>query len=124
MLDIEHAIQEVGAVYQALTGRAIAAGLDDLPRDVEPRAHIEERYQRLKAMLASPGEGRAPAWSPAMEIVEGDREVRYEIDLPAVARGDVSVAVVGDCLVVTGRRALRRASPCASRSARRARSRR
>jgi|HubBroStandDraft_6_1064221.scaffolds.fasta_scaffold138194_2 HSP20 family protein len=116
MLDIEHAIREVGAVYQALTGRAIAAGQADLPHDVEPRAHIEERYQKLKEMLASPAAGQAqaaqaahvanaPVWSPAMEVVELEREVRYEIDLPAVLRTEVSVAVVGDCLVVTGRRA-------------------
>jgi HSP20 family protein len=108
MLDIEHAIREVGAVYQALTGRAIEAGKADLPRDVEPRAHIEERYQKLKEMLASPaavGAGGAPVWSPAMEVVELGGEVRYELDLPAVSRSDVSVAVVGDCLVVAGRRA-------------------
>jgi HSP20 family protein len=104
MLDIEHAIREVGAVYQVLTGRAIAPTPADLPRDVEPRVHVEERYQRLKEMLATPASA-APVWSPAMEVIELEREVRFDIDLPAVPRGEVSVAVVGDCLVVTGRRA-------------------
>jgi HSP20 family protein len=108
MLDIEHAIREVGAVYQALTGRAIAAGQADLPRDVEPRAHIEERYHQLKAMLASPAPGQAPGaasvWAPPMEVVELEGEVRYDIDLPAVPRSEVAVAVVADCVVVTGRR--------------------
>lgn len=110
MLDIEQAIREVGSVYQALTGRLIEAGRGpELPPETDPRLLIEGRYQQLKSLLESPAKGAAPApftpvWAPPLTIVELEMELRYEVELPAVARDQVSVSVVGDFLVVRGQR--------------------
>ena len=108
MLDVEQAIREVGQVYQALTGRSIEVSRAELPSEIEPRAHIENRYRQFKAILAAPTMGAAahfePAWRPALEVVEAEREVRYHLDLPNVARDQVQVAVVGEWIVVRGRR--------------------
>jgi HSP20 family protein len=108
MLDVEQAIREVGAVYQALTGRPIEVGKTPLPPEIDARAAIEDRYRQLKSLLESPFAGAAMpfggAWTPAMEVVERELEVRCELDLPAVARGDVTIGVMGDALVVRGRR--------------------
>jgi HSP20 family protein len=109
MLDVEQAIREVGSVYQALTGRNIEAGRTELPPEIDAKAYIENRYRQLKSILESPEKAGAagafaPAWAPPMEVVELEREVRYEIDLPGVSRDQVSVSVVGDWLVVRGRR--------------------
>jgi HSP20 family molecular chaperone IbpA len=113
MLDVEQAIREVGTIYQGLTGRAIEAGQAELPPDVDAHQYIQGRYRQLKSILespraaaaASPSAPAAPAWSPALEVVELEHEVRYEIDLPAVTRDQVSVAVTGEWLVVRGLRA-------------------
>lgn len=108
MLDVEQAIREVGTVYQALTGRDIEAGRSELPAEVEPRAYIEGRYRQLKSMLESPTQlGMAPnaqAYTPPLEVVEHGAEVRFEMDLPSVSRDQVSVSLVGDWIVVRGRR--------------------
>jgi HSP20 family molecular chaperone IbpA len=108
MLDVEQAIREVGSVYQALTGRDIEAGRSELPAEVEPRAYIEGRYRQLKGMLESPQQmGVAPnaqPYTPPLEVVEHGAEVRFEMDLPAVSRDQVSVSLVGDWIVVRGRR--------------------
>ncbi len=106
MLDIEQAIREVGTIYQALTGRPIEAGRSDLPEQVDARAHIEDRYRQLRNMMESPAAGApfTPAWAPPLEVTEHQAEVRFEIDLPAVPRDAVEISVLGDCLVVRGRR--------------------
>jgi HSP20 family protein len=110
MLNVEQAIREVGAVYQALTGRAIERSVSELPPEVDPFLHLESRYQQFKAMLdvsgANVGRGSVIPWSPAMEISESDREVRCELDLPAVSRTQVSVSIMGDYLVVRGERVM------------------
>jgi HSP20 family molecular chaperone IbpA len=110
MLDIEQAIREVGSVYQALTGRPIEAGRAvELPAETDPRPLVEGRYQHLKSLLETPARGVTPApftptWAPALSIVELELEVRYELELPAVARDKVSVSAVGAFLVVRGLR--------------------
>lgn len=109
MLNVEQAIREVGAVYQALTGRAIEPGRSELPSEVDPLTHIEGRYRHFKSMIESPGKVSAtpapvPAWSPATDVIELEREVRCQLDLPGVPRDQVSVSVAGDHLVVRGRR--------------------
>lgn len=106
MLNVEQAIREVSAVYQALTGRMIERSASELPAEVDALLHVESRYQQFKAMLDGYGAGHAPLapWSPPIEISETDREVRCELDLPAVSRAQVSVAIMGDYLVVRGER--------------------
>jgi len=122
MLDVEQAIREVGSIYQALTGRTIEAGRAELPPEVDPRGYLESRYRQFKSILASPQQGGAspafdrgyaesaqrtsfdPVWAPPLEVVELEQEVRFELDLPGVARDQVSVAVHGSLLVVRGRR--------------------
>jgi len=110
MLDVEQAIREVGQVYQALTGRAIEAGRAELPPEIEPRTYIEGRYRQFKSVLeapqqkAAPPAGFEPMWTPPLEVVEGEREVRYAMDPPGVPRDQVSISVVGDWLMVRGRR--------------------
>jgi HSP20 family protein len=107
MLDIEQAIREVGIVYQTLTGRQIEAGRSDLPPETDggARAHVEDRYRQFKTMMGAEAASAAPpAWLPAIAVIEQEKEVRYEIDLPAVNRENVGVSVVGGFLVVRGQR--------------------
>jgi HSP20 family molecular chaperone IbpA len=109
MLDVEQAIREVGQVYQALTGRTIEVGRAELPPEIEPRAYLEDRYRKLKSILAAAPPVAAdasfdPVWAPPLAVVEAEHEVRYELDLPSVPRDQVSLAVVGDWLLVRGRR--------------------
>lgn len=109
MLDIEQAIREVGTVYQALTGRPIEAGRSDLPPEIDPRAHIEGRYRQFKTIIDSPLAGATaapfvPAWTPPLAVIEHETDVRYEIDLPAVGREQISISVLGGFLVVRGLR--------------------
>jgi HSP20 family molecular chaperone IbpA len=109
MLDVEQAIREVGAVYQVLTGHPIEAGRSDLPPESDPRAHIEGRYRQFKTILESPPRAAAaaplaPLWTPRLEVVELEHEVRFALELPAVPRDQVSVALVSGYLLVRGSR--------------------
>jgi HSP20 family protein len=55
--------------------------------------------------MASPGEGLAASeWLPAVDISETDAAFHIDMEIPAVARDDVNVAVKDGVLTVTGER--------------------
>ena len=127
MLDIEQAIREVGTVYQALTGRPIQSGRSEGPAEIDgaTRAQLEDRYRQFKTMIDSPlaaagPAAQTPSWTPPIVVIEREAEVRYEIDLPAVGREQISVTVMGGFLVVRGERGGRRRQEAALRYSERA----
>lgn len=120
MLNVEQVIREVSGVYQSLTGRPIGPARSELPPEVDPVGHVENRYREFKGLVDSvgrPGGAQAPspAWVPPMDVIELDREVRCEIDLPGVPRDRVTVSVAGDYLVIRGDRPSQRAPGGAER---------
>jgi len=118
MLNVEQAIAEVAGVYQSVTGRPIEPGRYEPPPEVDPLGQAESNYRRFKSMLEQRAEGQqpphsampaAPAFAPPADIVQMEREVRVQVDLPGVPRDQVSVAVSGEVLVIRGQRPTGRA---------------
>jgi HSP20 family protein len=109
MLNIEQAIKEVSGIYQSLTGKPIQPGQSELPPEVDPRVHVEARYRMLKGLLevnghTASGPASGPAFAPPADVLETEREVRVEIDLPGVSRDECTVSVSGDMIVIRGER--------------------
>jgi HSP20 family protein len=117
MLNVEQVIREVSGVYEALTGKPIGQARTDLPPEVDPSGHVETRYREFKTLVSAMGRTSqpqaqptaAPSFAPAMDVIELEREVRCELDLPGVTRDRVSVSVVGEYVVIRGERADARA---------------
>src|SRR6185437_8585366 len=79
------------------------------PSEVDARSHIEGRYRQFKTMMETPSAGAvaapfAPAWTPPLEVIEREGEVRYELEVGAVGRDRISVAILGGFLFVRGQR--------------------
>ena len=53
----------------------------------------------------APRGGRATAWRPTADVVEKNDQFVVRVDLPGVAKADVSVTVEDDSLVIKGQRA-------------------
>jgi HSP20 family protein len=109
MLNIEQAIKEVSGVYQSLTGRPIPPGQFELPPEVDARAHVEARYRTFKALLEAKdrtgtGTRPVPSFAPPLDIVEMERDVRVDVDIPGVSRADLTVSLSGDKIVIRGER--------------------
>jgi HSP20 family protein len=111
MLNTEQAIRDVGVLYQTLTGQPIQSARTELPPEVDAAKHVEARYRELLGMLelpsrprAAPAPGQRVPWTPAMDVLEEGHVVRYEVDLPGVARDHVRVSLMGDVLVIQGER--------------------
>jgi len=120
MLNVEQVIREVSGVYQSLTGRPIGQARSELPPEVDPAGHVEHRYREFKGLVDAVGRPQAaapptPAWIPPVDVVEMEREVRCEIDLPGVPRDRVTVSVAGDYLVIRGDRPNQKAQGGAER---------
>src|SRR5262249_20188328 len=43
-------------------------------------------------------------WTPLVDVVENEREVRCEVELPGVPRDRISVTIAGDSLLIRGER--------------------
>jgi HSP20 family molecular chaperone IbpA len=105
MLNVDEAIREVGAVFQTVAGRPIQVGPSELPPEADPIGHVEAKYWQLRGLLERTGAvAPTPAWSPVCDVLEHEREVRIEIELPGVPRDRLNVTAVGDHLVVRGER--------------------
>lgn len=118
MLNVEQAIAEVAGVYQSLTGRPIEPGRYEPPPEVDPLGQAESNFRRFKSMLEGqaqtppPPHAAAPAaqaFAPPADVVQMEREVRVQVDLPGVPRDQVSVVVSGDVLAIRGQRPTGRA---------------
>lgn len=117
-MNIENAIREVGSVYQSVTGNPIQLGASELPPEVDPGAHVAGRYYEFKNLIQLQGLDRGMAdkpavhaeafahvaWMPSMDVLELEREVRFEFDVPGVSRDQLQIALSGDYLVVRGER--------------------
>jgi HSP20 family protein len=113
MLNVDQVIREVSGVYQSLTGRPIQPGRSEMPPEVDPLGHLEGRYRQFKGLIDGQGNqalGAMPQmtsmqpWTPAIDVIELEREVHYEMDLPGMAREQITVSLAGDYLVVRGER--------------------
>lgn len=106
MFDIEAAIKEVTTVYQTLTGSPIQPGKSELPPEEDPGRFVQARYELFRRLaLGTPRNPPQHTWTPAADVVETEHDVRIEIDLAGVTKGDVSVSVDENVLWVRGKRA-------------------
>ena len=125
MLNVEQVIREVSGVYEALTGKPIGQARTDLPPEVDPSGHVETRYREFKTLVSAMGRTSqpqaqptaAPSFAPAMDVIELEREVRCELDLPGVTRDRVSVSVVGEYVGLLVRTRISRIVSVLNRSA-------
>lgn len=118
MLNVEQAIAEVANVYQSLTGRPIKPGRYELPPEVDPMGQAEANYRQFKALLEQktrrepePQRERGtplPPQTPAVDVLELEREVRCLVDMPGVPRENVNVAIIGDALTIRAERPMSR----------------
>lgn len=46
------------------------------------------------------------SWTPSVDVVENDKEIRIKVELPEVEKKDIDVSIDGDTLTVSGERKL------------------
>jgi HSP20 family protein len=112
--NVEQAFAEVASVYQALTGEPFKPGKHfESPPEVNPHEQAEANYRHFKRLMEqraqNMGDPRkvangAPV-APPIDVLEFEREVRVIVDLPAVAREQVNVSIVGETLTIRAERA-------------------
>lgn len=108
--NLDRRIQEVGRLYSSLTGGEIRPrpGHDtELPPEKDPYAFVSERLDQLVRALTPVMGGPStttPAWMPCLDVMATDAAIVVLVDLPGVAREDVSVTVADNLLVIQGER--------------------
>jgi len=122
MLNVEQALAEVASVYQSLTGRPIKPGRHEIAPEVDPVSLAETNYRQFKSLLeqkargpVEPQQKERSAYAPPVDVIELEREVRVLVDMPGIAREQVSVALAGDVLTVRGERMAQRGQTGAMR---------
>lgn len=115
-LNVEQAIADVASVYQALTGKPFVPGRYESPPEVNPLEQAEANYRQFKRLVEQKSQnapdlrkGAPPVtFAPPVDVYEFEREVRVFVDLPAVAREQVHVSVLGDTLSIRAERQMNR----------------
>jgi HSP20 family protein len=109
-MNIDDTIREVERLYRSVTGTDAPPPSEQpyaaIPAEVDPQRYVEAQVERLSHMLGAAGrsEPRAPRYTPALAVYEGEDERVYRLDVPGVRRADVQVRVEGGSLVVRGER--------------------
>jgi HSP20 family protein len=104
---IDETIGRIEDLYRTVTGSTLPAGdalYAPIPAERDPAEHVEEQLNRLLGILGGWASPSNPAWAPPISISESESEIVVEADLPGVGRDQVSVAMHGNALVVTGSR--------------------
>jgi HSP20 family protein len=69
------------------------------PARWDPFAEFEDLYQRMGQLLGGAFGG---GWAPPADLSETDEAYPAEVELPGVARDDISVELAGQELVISG----------------------
>ena len=112
MQTIEQAYKEICRLHEQLA-QAPAPEIGPqsflpFPPGVEPIAFAIEEVAQLKHMFDAAQAVRQhvhePAWMPRASVFASDSSVLFQVELPGVAKEDVSVTVASGELVVRGQR--------------------
>lgn len=111
MQSLEKGLDEVRALFERVTG-APAPEVDPrfflpFPPGVDPVAFALDEVSRIKKALDDSQPARTqtrPAWVPAANVFAGENQIRFTLDVPGVAKEDISVTVNGQELVIRGER--------------------
>ena len=75
------------------------------PARWDPFAEFEELYQRMGQLMSGAFDGWQPpvqAWAPHADLSETDEAYVAEVELPGVAKDDISVELADPELVISG----------------------
>lgn len=102
---IESMHEQVRAIYRAITGEDVGEGHGG-PATDETEESITRRFAELDAIArALPAvSARVPpfAFTPAIDVSAADGEVVLEVEVPGLAREDISVEQVPGALRISG----------------------
>jgi HSP20 family protein len=76
------------------------------PARWDPFAEFEDLYQRMGQLMSGAFDGgwqpSVQSWAPLADLSETGEAYRAEVELPGVARDDISVEMAGQELVISG----------------------
>lgn len=67
---------------------------------------IRNELNRLFSGEDGGGLGALDRWTPSVDVVENDKEIKLKVELPEVDKKDIDVSIDGDTLSVSGERKL------------------
>lgn len=113
MQTIEQAYQEVCRLHEQITNAPIPEigpqmfvpfppGVDPVAFAIDEVTHLKQWFENAQAARA---QAHNPiAWVPRASIHASETSVRFQLEVPGVAKEDMSVSVAGGELVVRGMR--------------------
>jgi len=94
------------ALLPVRRGGSLSRPGSQAPARWDPLAEFEDLYQRMGQLLGGAFGGGWPppvqGWAPPADLSETDEAYLAEVELPGVARDDISVELAGQELVISG----------------------
>ena len=94
------------ALLPARRSGALSRPGSQAPARWDPFAEFEDLYQRMGQLMSRAFDGGwqppVQAWAPLADLSETDDAYLAEVELPGVAKDDISVELAGQELVISG----------------------
>jgi HSP20 family protein len=107
-MKVDEAVEHLELLYRTVTGRTVPNGptpYAPIPPEKDPVRHVEEQLDRLLQVLGGPLPQLAPIpWTPRAALLESEREILIQVELPGIPRDGVNVSVLENVLTVSGAR--------------------
>jgi len=102
---IDRMRERVRDIYRHLTGLDLnERGGEPIPPGWDPAQFVRTRWLELERLVQMLGLPVAPPWTPRLDVIERERELEFQLEVPGVGDGDLSVFVEQGRLIVEGRR--------------------
>jgi HSP20 family molecular chaperone IbpA len=108
---IELMLDHVRAIHRSVTGRELPEPSAPEKMDAPTFDEVARRFAELESLahaLPSIAERVPPfSFAPPLDVIGTERELVFELGVPGIERGDVTVEATGAELMVSGARPLR-----------------
>ncbi len=102
----DRVLERVKEIYRTVTGTELPPTHrgEAIPAGWDPAQYVRARWFELEDLVRRLNLPVAPLWAPRVDVIEHEREVEFQFELPAVKRDQITIAVEGGRLLVEGAR--------------------
>ena len=104
-MNIDETISQVEKLFEKATGKQINASdmKYTINPNIDPISLLEARVNQLAQVLNDPAViQKLQPWNPAASVWENDDKIIVRLDVPAVSKEDVDIALRANMLTISG----------------------
>jgi|GEM_PF-2208000 len=106
-MNIEETITQVEKIFENVTGNKLSGTevRHNMNSQIDPLTLLEMRVAELTQVIQDPYlVQKLQPWTPPISVWENEDKIIVRLDIPAVSKEDIDIALRGNLLVISGNR--------------------